>query len=229
MVGFKLTGTLKEGTTATDLVLTVTQMLRAHGVVGKFVEFYGPGGGTLALPDRATIGNMAPEYGATCGMFTIDKQTIDYLQLTNRSESVVDLVTIYSKRQHLFRSNATVEAIYASEIELDLTPIVPSIAGPKRPQDRVDLSAMKSHWHDSLTAPIGHSGHGVDATQSQQRVEVIGSDGRPYNLKHGDIVISAITSCTNTSNPSVMLGAGILARNAVKKGRKVAPCHYSPF
>jgi len=223
VVGFELTGTLRPGVTATDMTLRIVEMLREHGVVSKFVEFHGAGLASLTLPDRATIANMAPEYGATCGFFPVDETTLEYMRLSGRDLEHVENVKRYLSAQGMFYTSDSATPEFTSNLSLDLGDVEPAMAGPKRPQDRVDLSAMKSHWHDSLTAPIGHSGHGVDATQTQQHVEVIGSDGRTYNLKHGDIVISAITSCTNTSNPSVMLGAGILARNAVQKGLKVAP------
>ena len=223
VVGFELTGTLRPGVTATDMTLRIVEMLREHGVVSKFVEFHGAGLASLTLPDRATIANMAPEYGATCGFFPVDETTLEYMRLSGRDLGHVENVKRYLSAQGMFYTADSATPEFTSNLSLDLGDVEPAMAGPKRPQDRVDLSAMKSHWRDSLTAPIGHSGHGVSATQAQQQVEVIGSDGRTYNLKHGDIVISAITSCTNTSNPSVMLGAGILARNAVQKGLKVAP------
>ena len=223
VVGFELTGKLRPGVTATDMTLRIVEMLREHGVVSKFVEFHGAGLASLTLPDRATIANMAPEYGATCGFFPVDETTLEYMRLSGRDLEHVENVKRYLSAQGMFYTADSATPEFTSNLSLDLGDVEPAMAGPKRPQDRVDLSAMKSHWRDSLTAPIGHSGHGVDAAQAQQQVEVIGSDGRTYNLKHGDIVISAITSCTNTSNPSVMLGAGILARNAVQKGLKVAP------
>ena len=223
VVGFELTGTLRSGVTATDMTLRIVEMLRAHGVVSKFVEFHGTGLTSLTLPDRATIANMAPEYGATCGFFPVDETTLEYMRLSGRDPSHVENVKRYLSAQGMFYTPDSSTPEFTSNLSLDLGDVEPAMAGPKRPQDRVDLSAMKSHWHESLTAPVGHSGHGIDASQSDHQIEVLGSDGRTYNLKHGDIVISAITSCTNTSNPSVMLGAGILARNAVKKGLKVAP------
>ena len=198
-------------------------MLRAHGVVSKFVEFHGTGLTSLTLPDRATIANMAPEYGATCGFFPVDETTLEYMRLSGRDPSHVENVKRYLSAQGMFYTPDSSTPEFTSNLSLDLGDVEPAMAGPKRPQDRVDLSAMKSHWHESLIAPVGHSGHGIDASQSDHQIEDLGSDGRTYNLKHGDIVISAITSCTNTSNPSVMLGAGILARNAVQKGLKVAP------
>ncbi|MDE0707945.1 MAG: aconitate hydratase AcnA [Candidatus Poseidoniales archaeon] len=223
VVGFELTGTLRPGVTATDMTLRIVEMLRAHGVVSKFVEFHGAGLAALTLPDRATIANMAPEYGATCGFFPVDEITLEYMLLSGRDPKHVENVKRYLSAQGMFYTPDSATPEFTSNMSLDLGDVEPAMAGPKRPQDRVDLSAMKSHWHDSLTAPVGHSGHGVDTSQSGHQVEVMGSDGQTYNLKHGDIVISAITSCTNTSNPSVMLGAGILARNAIQRGLKVAP------
>ena len=223
VVGFELTGSLRPGVTATDMTLRIVQMLRAHGVVGKFVEFHGPGLPSLTLPDRATIANMAPEYGATCGFFPVDEATLEYMRLSGRSDEHVENVKRYLQAQGMFYTSDSPTPEFTSNLTLDLGDVEPAMAGPKRPQDRVDLSAMKAHWRESLTAPLGHSGHGTEASESGRQIEVVGSDGKTYNLKHGDIVISAITSCTNTSNPSVMLGAGILARNAVEKGLRVAP------
>ncbi|MDP7328365.1 MAG: aconitate hydratase AcnA [Candidatus Thalassarchaeaceae archaeon] len=223
VVGFELTGALRPGVTATDMTLKIVQMLRAQGVVGKFVEFHGHGLSSLTLPDRATIANMAPEYGATCGFFPVDDTTLEYMRLSGRSEEHVENVKRYLSAQGMFYTTDSTTPEFTSNLTLDLGDVEPAMAGPKRPQDRIDLSAMKAHWRESLTAPIGHSGHGANPSESERQIEVTGSDGNTYNLKHGDIVISAITSCTNTSNPSVMLGAGILARNAVEKGLKVAP------
>ena len=221
VVGFELTGALRPGVTATDMTLRIVEMLRAHGVVGKFVEFHGAGMRALTLPDRATIANMAPEYGATCGFFPVDETTLEYMRLSGRDPGHVEDVKRYLSAQGMFLTDASPTPRFTSSLSLDLSSVEPAMAGPKRPQDRVDLSAMKAHWRESLTAPVGHSGHGAEDTAASVKVE--GSDGRTYRLKHGDIVISAITSCTNTSNPSVMLGAGILARNAVTRGLKVAP------
>jgi aconitate hydratase len=223
VVGFEFTGSLRPGVTATDLTLRVVQMLRAHGVVGKFVEFHGHGLSSLTLPDRATIANMAPEYGATCGFFPVDEMTLEYMRLSGRSEEHVDNVKRYLQAQGMFYTTDSTTPEFTANMTLDLGDVEPAMAGPKRPQDRVDLSSMKAHWRESLTAPIGHAGHGTDSSESDRQIAVVGSDGQTYNLKHGDIVISAITSCTNTSNPSVMLGAGILARNAIQKGLRVAP------
>ena len=212
VVGFKLTNKLKEGRTATDLVLTVTQMLRKLGVVNKFVEFYGPGLDSLSLADRATIANMAPEYGATCGFFPIDDETINYLDASNRGDGRIALVKAYAAAQGMFRSSAT-DPAFTETIELDLGDVVPSLAGPKRPQDRVTLESAKSAFLAALVKD-----YKVD--DAEERFEV---DDRTFDLGHGDVVIAAITSCTNTSNPAVMMGAGLLARNAVAKGLKSKP------
>jgi aconitate hydratase A / 2-methylisocitrate dehydratase len=214
VIGFKLTGKLKEGVTATDLVLTVTQMLRAKGVVGKFVEFYGSGLDNLALEDRATIGNMAPEYGATCGLFPIDDETLRYLDSTGRPAARVSLVEKYAKAQGLFRSKAAPDPVFTETLQLDLGSVEPSVAGPKRPQDRVLLKDAKSGFAAAMEKEFNKTG------ELRKRVPV---PGRKHDLGHGDVVIAAITSCTNTSNPNLMLGAGLLARNAVAKGLKVKP------
>ena len=209
VVGFKLKGRLPSGSTATDLVLTVTQMLRKRGVVGKFVEFYGSGVAALTLADRATIGNMAPEYGATIGFFPIDDQTLDYLRLTNRPPDLVALVEAYSKAQGLFLSEDTPEPEYSDTLELDLASVVPSMAGPKRPQDRINLPDVKKNFLASLSAA--------------PRTAAIGANGSKATIQDGSVVIAAITSCTNTSNPSVMVAAGLLAKKAVEKGLKTQP------
>ena len=209
VVGFKLTGKLREGATATDLVLTVTQMLRQKGVVGKFVEFYGTGLSNLPLADRATIGNMSPEYGATCGFFPIDQVTLDYLRLTSRTPERVALVEAYAKAQGLWRDDATPDPAFTDTLELDLGHVEPSLAGPKRPQDRVALTSAKAEFAKALPNMLG--GAAPDA-----KVELDGGG----ELTHGDVVIAAVTSCTNTSNPALMLAAGLVARNARKKGLK---------
>jgi aconitate hydratase len=222
VVGVRLTGELAEGATATDLVLTVTQMLREYGVVGKFVEFFGSGLHTMTVPDRATIANMSPEYGATMGFFPVDAETLDYMRRTNRSEEQVQLVERYMKEQGLFHTPDTPEAEYLDVLELDLGEVVPSVAGPKRPQDRIRVPALPEAFEESLTAPSGPTGFGLDddALSATGRYD----DGtHAYDMHHGDVVIAAITSCTNTSNPSVMLGAGLLAKNAVEAGLSVAP------
>ncbi|MFG1248551.1 aconitate hydratase AcnA [Xanthobacter flavus] len=214
VIGFKLDGKLREGITATDLVLTVTQMLRKKGVVGKFVEFYGPGLDHLSLADRATIANMAPEYGATCGFFPVDKETIDYLDETGRKDSRVALVEKYSKAQGMWRKKDTPDPVFTDTLELDLDTVLPSLAGPKRPQDRVLLSDTKTGFVSALEGEFKKPG------EAAKRVPVTGTD---YTLGHGDVVIAAITSCTNTSNPSVLIAAGLLAKAAVKRGLKSKP------
>ncbi|MCR6653691.1 MAG: aconitate hydratase AcnA [Cellvibrionaceae bacterium] len=226
VVGFRLTGRLREGATATDLVLTVTQMLRKAGVVGKFVEFFGPGLSHLPLADRATIGNMAPEYGATCGLFPIDQETLNYLILSGRDPQQVELVEAYAKAQGFWRDDATPDAQYSSVLELDLATVEPSLAGPKRPQDRLALGEV---------APAFHK---LQQTEAAQRAAVIASDteektangaveieldGQAVTLEDGAVVIAAITSCTNTSNPAVLIAAGLLARNALARGLQVHP------
>ena len=222
VVGFKLTGRLREGVTATDLVLTVTQQLRKKGVVEKFVEFYGPGLGAMSLADRATIANMAPEYGATCGFFPVDGETLAYLRRTGRPRGLVDLVERYGKEQGLFRTDGLPDPIFSESLSLDLGDVEPSLAGPKRPQDRVPLKKMKSSFHDALMAPVKDRGFGLGKDELA-RTATMEMDGVTSELGHGAVVIAAITSCTNTSNPSVMLGAGLLARKAVARGLKVAP------
>ena len=216
VIGFKLTGKLREGVTATDLVLTVTQMLRKKGVVGKFVEFYGAGLDDLPLADRATIGNMAPEYGATCGFFPVDQITLDYLRLSGRDEHRIKLVEEYCKAQGLWRDSNAPEPVFSDTLELDLSTVEPSLAGPKRPQDRVALANAAAAFAKDLAAGT----MGVPGDEATKRVKVEGAD---YDLGHGDVVISAITSCTNTSNPSVLVAAGLVARKAVEKGLKVKP------
>ncbi len=222
VVGFKLYGKLREGVTATDLVLTVTQMLRQKGVVDKFVEFYGPGLDSMSLPDRATIANMAPEYGATIGFFPVDDETLRYLRLTGRSQEQVDLVEAYLREQGLFRDASAPEPEFTDRLELDLESVVPSLAGPKRPQDRVPLSEMKSAFRQALSAPVKARGYELtpEAIGKQARV---GTNGGSYNISHGAVVIAAITSCTNTSNPSVLVAAGLVAKKAVEKGLTVKP------
>ncbi|MFX3657696.1 MAG: aconitate hydratase AcnA [bacterium] len=214
VVGFKLSGRLGEGITATDLVLTVVEMLRKKGVVGKFVEFYGDGLDDLPLADRATIANMAPEYGATCGFFPIDAETITYLKLTSRPADVVALVEAYARANAMWRESGDPDPVYTDTLSLDLSTVVPSLAGPKRPQDRVPMSGMARAFDAALELQAGGKG------DKDARVPVPGTD---YDLGHGDVVIAAITSCTNTSNPAVMLGAGLVARNALARGLKVKP------
>lgn len=222
VVGFEMTGELKPGTTATDLVLTVTQILRKEGVVNKFVEFFGEGVSRMTLADRATIANMAPEYGATMGFFPIDTETLTYLRRTGRSEANVQLVERYCKEQGLFRTNSSPVPVFTKHLKLDLSTVEPSLAGPKRPQDRVALAAMKSGFRKSLSAPVAERGFGLSETDLARSGKfACETRGLSQDLKHGAVVIAAITSCTNTSNPSVMLAAGLLARNAVAKGLKV--------
>jgi aconitate hydratase A / 2-methylisocitrate dehydratase len=209
VVGFKLHGRLPEGATATDLVLTVTQMLRKKGVVGKFVEFYGTGLSSLTLPDRATIANMAPEYGATMGFFPVDAETLAYLRFTARKEDQIRLVEAYTKEQGLFRTDQTPDPIFSDRLELDLATVVPTMAGPKRPQDSVPLTQAKSSFEKTLTAQPKHIS--------------VQNNGDKFDLSDGSVVIAAITSCTNTSNPSLMLGAGLLAKKAVERGLQTKP------
>lgn len=215
VVGFKISGALPEGATATDLALTIVQQLRAYGVVGKFVEFFGRGLCSMSLPDRATIANMAPEYGATMGFFPVDLETLDYLHRTGRDG---DLVERYTKEQGLFRSADTPDPEFSATLELDLGTVEPSVAGPKRPQDRVPLRDMKAAFQKTLRAPVAALGFALEGTDLDKSAVVGASE-----LRHGAVVISAITSCTNTSNPSVMLGAGLLAKKAVERGLAVKP------
>jgi len=214
VVGFKLTGKLPEGATGTDLVLRVTQMLRERGVVGKFVEFYGTGLSSLPLAARATIANMAPEYGATMGFFPVDDETLNYLRFSGREESLVALVEAYCKAQGLFRTDATPDPLFSDTLSLDLGDVVPAIAGPKRPQDRIPLTDARANWDRTLAEAIDPSKAGTTAHVQ---------NGVTFDLKHGAVVIAAITSCTNTSNPEVMLGAGLLAKKAVARGLKTPP------
>ena len=209
VIGFRLTGRLNEGVTATDLVLTVTQMLRKKGVVNKFVEFYGPGLDSMTLADRATIANMAPEYGATCGFFPVDKETINYLTMSGRDSHRIALVEAYCKAQGLYRDAGSADPVFTDTLSLELGDVVPSMAGPKRPEGRIALTDIKSGFETALTGEYKKLGeHAI-------RVPV---EGKPFDLGHGDVVIAAITSCTNTSNPSVLIAAGLLARNAANRG-----------
>jgi aconitate hydratase len=223
VVGFKLTGQLPAGSTATDLALTVTNILRKKGVVGKFVEFYGSGLSTISLADRATIANMAPEYGATMGFFPVDQETLNYLRGTGRSEELVQKVEAYFKAQGLFRTDDTPDPVFSDYVELDLSTVVPSLAGPKRPQDRIELNSMKKTFQDALTKPLKEGGFGLTEEEVGKTVVVKHADGTEAELKTGSLVIAAITSCTNTSNPSVMVAAGLLAKKAVEKGLKRNP------
>lgn len=237
VVGFKLTGKLKEGATATDLVLTVTQMLRAHGVVGKFVEFFGSGLDSMPIANRATIGNMAPEYGATVGFFPVDQQTLDYMYLSGRPQELIDETENYYKAQGLWRDDS-LKIRYSSEMRLDLADVVPSLAGPKRPQDRVALSDMRTEWQTALTGAYGKPTYengsrwmneggaeqgAVAIAETSDGVARVKYDEIEFELRHGDVVIAAITSCTNTSNPEVMVAAGLVARKARAKGLKRKP------
>jgi aconitate hydratase len=222
VVGFELTGELPAGATATDLVLTVTEILRKEKVVGKFVEFFGSGVSRMSLADRATIANMAPEYGATMGFFPVDDETLNYLRRTGRTADEVQLVERYYKEQGLFRTDTGATPIYTKTLKLDLGGIEPSLAGPKRPQDRVPLAAMKQSWEKSLRAPLAERGFALDDVAAQRRATVR-DNGKSAEIGHGAVVIAAITSCTNTSNPSVMLAAGLLAKKAADKGLTVKP------
>ncbi|MGH9058046.1 MAG: aconitate hydratase, partial [Acidimicrobiales bacterium] len=221
VVGFKLTGQLPEGTTATDLVLTVTQQLRQHGVVGKFVEFYGDGVGAVPLANRATIGNMSPEYGSTCAIFPIDDETLRYLELTGRSPERIALVEAYAKEQGLWHDPGR-EPAYSERLELDLSTVVPSLAGPARPQDRVRLDEARPGFRSALPKILG-SGETPAGERASNPTPVTLDDGTTFDLDHGHVVIAAITSCTNTSNPSVMVAAALLAKNAVEKGLTSKP------
>lgn len=215
VVGFKLNGKLPEGANATDMVLTVTQMLRAHGVVGKFVEFYGPGLDYLSLPDRATIANMSPEYGATCGFFPIDDEVLAYLRFTNRPEESVQLVEAYAKEQGMFRTSATPDPVFTTSMELDLGTVVPSIAGPKRPQDRIELTKSQAAWRGLVEKQVEEADRGKTVSVTHK--------GETFEFGNGNVVVAAITSCTNTSNPSVMVAAGLVARKAHALGLKTKP------
>ena len=220
VVGVELSGSLNPGVTATDMTLRIVEILREHDCVGKFVEFHGSGLGNLSLPDRATIANMAPEYGATCGFFPVDDTTLDYMSLSGRDPSHIENVRRFLSAQGLFYSGSIPTPSYTSEVKLDLGTVEPSLSGPKRPQDRVSLSEMKSHWRTSLNAPVGHSGHGVEESRNDVMIRIGESDSE---IGHGNVVIAAITSCTNTSNPGVMIAAGLLARKAREKGLSIKP------
>ncbi len=222
VIGFRLSGALRPGVTATDLVLTVTQMLRKKGVVDKFVEFCGPGLSTMSLPDRATLANMAPEYGATCGFFPVDQETLRFLRRTNRPEAQVQLVEAYARAQGMFRTDSSPEPLFTDILHLDMSTVEPSLAGPKRPQDRVSLDSLKESFQKALMAPVKERGFGLSAGELNRSAKVE-RKGASSTVRNGSVVIAAITSCTNTSNPSVMLGAALLARNAVARGLKVPP------
>ena len=222
VIGFKLYGKLRDGVTATDLVLTVTQMLRKKGVVDKFVEFFGEGLNNMPLTDRATIGNMAPEYGATIGYFPVDDETLRYMRLTGRPEEVVARTEAYMRAQGLFRDASAPDPEFTDTLELDLASVVPSLAGPKRPQDRVALSDMKTVFENALTAPVKERGYEL-SPEALTREATFGTNGGTQKMKHGAVVIAAITSCTNTSNPSVLVAAGLVAKKAIEKGLNVKP------
>ena len=222
VVGFKLHGQLREGVTATDLVLTVTEILRNKGVVEKFVEFYGPGLAQMSLPDRATVANMAPEYGATMGFFPVDEETLRYLERTGRSENEIARVEAYTKMQGLFRTEDTPDPEFTETLDLDLGAVEPSLAGPKRPQDRIALSGMKDAFRSALTTSPEERGFGL-SSDDLSHTATVAFNGTRENVGHGAVVIAAITSCTNTSNPSVMLGAGLVAKKATERGLKVPP------
>ncbi|MCX8025798.1 MAG: aconitase family protein, partial [Thermanaerothrix sp.] len=222
VIGFRLSGHLPEGTTPTDLTLTIIQMLRRFGVVDKVVEFFGPGLDHLTLADRAMIANMAPESGATMLYFPVDTQTLDYLRFTGRPERLVRLVEAYYRAQHLFRTVETPAPTYTAVLELDMSQVQPSLAGPRRPQDRVTLSEVPANFRQALTAPRTANGFGVPETEQETAVTVV-LDGQTTTLRHGSVVIAAITSCTNTSNPFVMVAAGLVAKKAVERGLRTPP------
>lgn len=221
VVGMKLLGALPTGTTATDLVLRIVEMLRAHGVVEKFVEFYGDGLSALNLADRATIANMAPEYGATMGFFPTDDLTLTYMKATGRPDDVVERTEVYCKQQGIFRTDGMTEPLFSENLELDMSTVEPSIAGPKRPQDRISLSTVKDQWHALLKTPLSERGFELEDANLKDSVAIKGEAS--YDLTHGSVVLAAITSCTNTSNPSVMLASGVLAKKAVEKGLQTQP------
>ncbi|MEX2399945.1 MAG: aconitate hydratase AcnA [Rhodothermales bacterium] len=223
VIGVRLTGRLPEGATATDLVLTVTEMLREYGVVSKFVEFFGSGLDYMTVPDRATISNMSPEYGATMGFFPIDDITLGYMRRTGRDPELVEMVERYTKEQGLFRTAETPEPECLDVLEMDLGDVTPSVAGPKRPQDRIRVPKLKEAFANSFVSPAGPKGFGREADDLKNTGAYKDEDGNELDLKHGDVVISAITSCTNTSNPTVMIGAGLLAKKAIERGLDVPP------
>lgn len=221
VIGVRLTGNLQSTVNATDLVLTVTEMLRKRGVVGKFVEFFGPGAKSLQLSDRATVANMCPEYGATIGYFPVDEQTLDYMKLTGRSQNQIDIIHNYMSNNSMF-ANSNKDPHYGEVLELDLSTVVPSISGPKRPQDRVPLSNSKKDFNTALTNKVGFKGFGLSPDNVNKQVS-LNFEGQDHQFGHGSAVIAAITSCTNTSNPEVMLAAGLLAKNAYQLGLRVKP------
>ncbi|HYW79137.1 MAG TPA: aconitate hydratase AcnA, partial [Thermoguttaceae bacterium] len=222
VVGFELTGSLPPGATATDMVLTITQILRREGVVGKFVEYFGPGASAMKLADRALVANMSPEYGATMGFFPIDEQTLKFLRETGRTDEEVQLVERYTKEQQLFRTADAEVPAYTKVVSLDLSTVEPCLAGPKRPQDRVTLSAMKETFQKTLRAPVAERGFALSDEEIQRTADVVEPD-QTTTIGHGAVVIASITSCTNTSNPGVMIAAGLLAKKAVERGLTVKP------
>jgi len=225
VVGVKLTGTLSPTTTATDLVLTVTNKLRERGVVGKFVEFFGPGVQSLSLPDRATISNMAPEYGATLSYFPVDDTTVEYLKLTGRDAAKIDAAVAYLKAVGMYRdyADASQDPTFTGDVlEVDLATIQGSLAGPKRPQDQINLSGFAQDFKDCLTAPVGFKGFGY-AEDQLETTKTFTFEGKEYTLNHGSLVIASVTSCTNTSNPNVIVAAGLVAKKAVERGLNVLP------
>ena len=220
VIGFRLTGSLPVGATATDLVLTITELLRKEGVIGKFVEFFGEGTGNISVEDRATVANMCPEYGATVAYFPVDEKTLDYLRATGREEAQISLIEKYYKAQGMFRTDDSPIPMFTKVLELDLSTVEPSLAGPKRPQDRINLKDMKESYRKAIIAPLEEGGYGVEKSNADKVVAIRYKDGEVEELRNGSVVISAITSCTNTSNPHVMIGAGLLAKKAVERGLK---------
>lgn len=221
VVGVRLEGKLPDGATATDLALKVTQLLRSKNVVGKFVEFFGPGLSGMSLADRATISNMAPEYGATCGFFPVDEEALNYMRLTGRSEEQIAVVKAYSEANGLFFTEDTPEPTYSEVVKLDMSNVDPALSGPKRPQDLIELDDMQKSFKKAVTAPAGNHGFGLEESELQRSVDVEHPNGKTSKLDTGAVTIAAITSCTNTSNPSVMIGAGLVAKKAVEKGLDV--------
>jgi aconitate hydratase len=220
VIGFRLTGSLPVGATATDLVLTITELLRKEGVIGKFVEFFGEGTGNISVEDRATVANMCPEYGATVAYFPVDEKTLDYLRATGREEGQISLIEKYYKAQGMFRTDDSPIPIFTKVLELDLSTVEPSLAGPKRPQDRINLKDMKESYRKAIIAPLEEGGYSAEKSDADKVVAIRYKDGEVEELRNGSVVISAITSCTNTSNPHVMIGAGLLAKKAVERGLK---------
>ncbi|MFC0274608.1 aconitate hydratase AcnA [Metabacillus herbersteinensis] len=218
VVGFRLTGAIQEGVTSTDLALTITNILREKGVVGKFVEFFGEGVSSMSVADRATVANMAPEYGATMGFFPVDKQTINYLRLIGRNDEQISLIETYYRLQGMFMEENNQEPDYPEVIDLDLNTVVPSLAGPKRPQDRIDLTEMKQKYNEIIRKPVAEGGYGLSEEAIKKEVHIEDENGKTSVIKNGSVVLAAITSCTNTSNPTVLMMAGLLAKNAVEKG-----------